>query len=145
MAHGRDRLFFAFHHINAYEHEGKVVVDVCAHKDARVTTLYLKKIRSGSKVPQAGIAGSRSGSKVREDEPARPDRRLHRAAAEELRPGQRRHYRYAYGRSAQGIERFIDQPVKAVKKGESKLWREWVYPGERYSCRGPEGRSRTTG
>jgi carotenoid cleavage dioxygenase-like enzyme len=39
---------FAFHHVNAYDDGGEVVVDICAYADARVIEdLYLDRLRSG--------------------------------------------------------------------------------------------------
>lgn len=142
--------FFAFHHINAYEHEGKVVVDVCAHKDAGVIdALYLKKIRSGSKVPQARYRrfeirlegqGKMSQRDLIDAYIELPQKNYGRVNG--------RHYRYAYGVGLRkGSSGFIDQLVKAdVKKGESKLWREWgVYPGEPVFVPRPGGKAEDDG
>ncbi|HMY26593.1 MAG TPA: carotenoid oxygenase family protein [Solirubrobacterales bacterium] len=142
--------FFAFHHINAYEHEGKVIVDVCAHKDAGVIdALYLKKIRSGSKVPQARYRrfeirlegqGKLSQRDLIDAYIELPQKNYGRVNG--------RHYRYAYGVGLRkGSSGFIDQLVKAdVKIGESKLWREWgVYPGEPVFVPRPGGKAEDDG
>ncbi len=126
--------FFAFHHINAYEQDGKVIVDVCAHKDAGVIdALYLKKIRSGGKVPQAKYRRF----EIRLSNGRMTQRDLIGAYIELPQKNYDRvngkRYRYAYGVGVKkGSGNFIDQLVKAdVKKGESKIWRErGVYPGE---------------
>ena len=126
--------FFAFHHINAYEQDGKVIMDVCAHKDAGVIdALYLKKIRNGSRVPQAKYRRF----EIRLSNGKMTQRDLIDAYIELPQKNYDRvngkHYRYAYGVGLRkGSSGFIDQLVKAdVKKGESKLWRErGVYPGE---------------
>ncbi|HAA16623.1 MAG TPA: beta-carotene 15,15'-monooxygenase [Cytophagales bacterium] len=40
--------FFAFHHVNAFEEDGKVIFDLLAYKNAQVIyDLYLEKLRSG--------------------------------------------------------------------------------------------------
>ena len=40
---------FGFHHVNAYEQDGEVVVDVCAFDDAAIVEdLYLEHLRAGS-------------------------------------------------------------------------------------------------
>ncbi|XP_070561443.1 beta,beta-carotene 15,15'-dioxygenase-like isoform X2 [Ptychodera flava] len=43
--------FFCFHHINAYEHDGHIVLDVCAHNDIEIiesmSFSHLKKTTSG--------------------------------------------------------------------------------------------------
>ena len=126
--------FFAFHHINAYDRGGKVVIDVCAHEDAGVIeALYLKRIRRENKVPQARYrrleADPSSGKMTQRD--------LIEAVFELPQKNydavNARPYRYAYGVGLKGRgSGFIDQLVKAdVKRGESKIWRErGVYPGE---------------
>jgi beta,beta-carotene 9',10'-dioxygenase len=44
---------FAFHHVNAFEEDGVVVLDLVAHKDARIIdALYLDDLRAGKAVPQ---------------------------------------------------------------------------------------------
>ena len=126
--------FFAFHHINAFEKDGKVIIDVCAHKDAGVIdALYLKKIRSGTKVPQAKYRRF----EIRLSNGRMTQRDLIEAYIELPQKNYERvngkPYRYAYGVGLRGgSSGFIDQLVKAdVKKGESKVWRErGVYPGE---------------
>lgn len=126
--------FFAFHHVNAYDRNGRVVIDVCAHKDAGVIdALYLKKIRRDSSVPQARFRrlelnpanGKLTQRNLIEAFIELPQKNYDAVNA--------RHYRYAYGVGVKGgASGFIDQLVKAdVKKGESKIWRErGVFPGE---------------
>lgn len=47
---------FAFHHVNAYDNGGEVVVDVCAYEDARIVEdLYLERLRAGAPVPMARL------------------------------------------------------------------------------------------
>lgn len=47
---------FAFHHVNAYEQRGEVVVDLCAQPDAGVIEdLYLDRLRAGKPVPAATL------------------------------------------------------------------------------------------
>lgn len=126
--------FFAFHHINAYDRGERVVIDVCAHKDAGVIeALYLKKIRKDNQVPQARYrrlevnpaTGKLTQRDLIEAVFELPQKNYDAVNA--------RPYRYAYGVGLKGRgSGFIDQLVKAdVKKGESKIWRErGVYPGE---------------
>ena len=126
--------FFAFHHINAYEKGDRVIVDVCAHKDAGVIdALYLKRIRKDHNVPQARYrrfevnpsTGKLSKRDLIEAVIELPQKNYDAVNG--------RHYRYAYGVGLKSANSgYIDQLVKAdVKTGESKIWRErGVYPGE---------------
>src|ERR1022692_2045208 len=39
--------FFAFHHVNAYEHGNEIILDACAYDDAGIVdALYLDRLRS---------------------------------------------------------------------------------------------------
>lgn len=43
--------FFAFHHVNAYESDGEVIVDLCAFDDAGIVEdLYLERLRAGASI-----------------------------------------------------------------------------------------------
>jgi beta,beta-carotene 9',10'-dioxygenase len=43
---------FGFHHVNAYDDDGEVVVDICAYSDASVIEdLYLDRLRAGKPLP----------------------------------------------------------------------------------------------
>ncbi len=127
--------FFVFHHINAFERGGRIVLDVCAHKDSGIVdALYLKRLRSGRSAAPQGIA------KRIEVDPA--------ASRATIRPlsdtyielprtnyGQvnQHGYRYAYGIGTRTRRStFTDQLVKLdVQSGNARLWRERdAYPGE---------------
>jgi beta,beta-carotene 9',10'-dioxygenase len=44
---------FAFHHVNAFEQDGAIMLDLVAFKDARIIdALYLAELRAGKAVPQ---------------------------------------------------------------------------------------------
>lgn len=47
---------FAFHHVNAYDSGGEVVVDMCAYPDAQIVEdLYLERLRGGTQLPRAEL------------------------------------------------------------------------------------------
>ncbi len=53
---------FAFHHVNAFERDGEVVVDICAFEDAGIIEdLYLERLRAGKPVRGATLTRFRLG------------------------------------------------------------------------------------
>ena len=127
--------FFVFHHINAFEQGGKVVLDVCAHKDSGVIdALFLKRLRKGTKaIPQA-VAKRIEVDPATTKTSVRPlgDALIELPRTNYSRVNQRE-YRYAYGIGVRGASSaFTDQLVKLdVRSGNAKLWRErGTYPGE---------------
>jgi beta,beta-carotene 9',10'-dioxygenase len=126
--------FFAFHHVNAFEDGGELVVDLCAYEDASlIEALYLDRLRAGEAqaarpelrryhVPLGG--GDAHGERLA-DEPMELPRIDYRA-----RNG--RPYRYAYAGGLSDGAGFADQLVKAdVESGAARIWREsGCYPGE---------------
>ena len=136
--------FFVFHNVNAFERKGRVVLDVCAHRDASIIdALYLKRLRKGGYVPQARLRRI-------EVDPARgraTQRDLIEPNIELPRIDYRRKngqpYRYAFGIGLKGRKsRFIDQLVKAdVRRGEAVTWRDpGTFPGEPIFVRRPGAR-----
>jgi beta,beta-carotene 9',10'-dioxygenase len=132
--------FFAFHHVNAYEHGNEIVLDVCAYDDAGIIdALYLDRLRSrDARLPQARLRRYRisldGGDVTREPLPG---------IALELpridysrRSG--KHYRYAYG-IASTDGGFPDRITKAdLQEGTSTSWSEaGTYPGEPVFARAP--------
>jgi beta,beta-carotene 9',10'-dioxygenase len=137
--------FFCFHHINAFERDGTLVVDLCAYDDADIIrALYLDRARDLDTVfPQV--------------EPRRYELDLERGAVRsrvladvmlELpridyarRNG--RPYRYVYGSSLcrPGAPGFLDRLAKVdVESGAIQAWHEeGAYPGEPVFVRTPEG------
>lgn len=92
--------FFAFHHVNAFETDGEVVVDLCAYPDPGIIdALFLDRLRAGTAgaaAPAAAVPPAPGGR----GRPRRAARRgAVRAAAALVRPCQRRPYRYTYGAS----------------------------------------------
>jgi beta,beta-carotene 9',10'-dioxygenase len=126
--------FFAFHHVNAFEDGGELVVDLCAYDDASlIEALYLDRLRSGEalaarpelrryRVPLTG--GDAHGERLVEEpmELPRIDYRAHNG----------RRYRYAYAAGLTDGAGFADRLVKAdVESGSFSVWCEpGCYPGE---------------
>ncbi len=126
---------FGFHHVNSYEEDGEVVVDVCTYPDAGVVEdLYLERLRAGKPVPPAHLerfriapeAGTVSTERLI-DEPIELPRINYGRCSE-------RPYRYAWGvgGSGGGDGGWIDRIVKAdVVERRSTTWsEEGCFPGE---------------
>ena len=132
--------FFAFHHVNAYEHGNEIVLDVCAYDDAGIIdALYLDRLRCrDTRLPQARLRRYRipldGGDVIPEPLPG--------IALElpRIDYGRRngRHYRYAYGIASTDCG-FPDRITKAdLEDGTSASWSEpGTDPGEPVFARAP--------
>lgn len=128
--------FFVFHHINAYDDaRGRVVLDLCAHRDdGIVQALYLKNLRrAGARVPQAvarRIVVDPATGKAQVRDLAEGNLELPRV--DDRLDG--RPYRHAYGVGVKDPARsgFIDRVSKLdTRRGELRHWDErGAYPGE---------------
>jgi len=141
-SHGtyQSEAFFAFHHVNAYEHGNEIVLDVCAYDDAGIIdALYLDRLRStDANQPEPRLRRYRiplnGGDVTREPLPA--------VALELPRIDYARRngkpYRYAYGVASAGGG-FPDRLTKAdLHDGTSASWSEpGTYPGEPVFARAP--------
>ncbi|HEY2161351.1 MAG TPA: carotenoid oxygenase family protein [Solirubrobacteraceae bacterium] len=122
---------FAFHHVNAYEEGGEVVVDVCTYPDPGVVeALYLGRLRGGQPVPHAALERFRieqeAGTVAIErlvDEPIELPRINYMRCNE-------RPYRYVWGVGADAG--WLDRIVKAdVTERSATVWSEdGCFPGE---------------
>jgi beta,beta-carotene 9',10'-dioxygenase len=129
--------FFAFHHINAFEQDGQVIVDVAAYPDTTIIdALFLNRLRqpSGGCIPAGELrryhlplGGAHAEYELLSDEGIDLPRINYRLA-------NTRDYRFAYG---VGIRKdrpddFLDQLVKVdVRERTSRVWHEdGCYPGE---------------
>jgi carotenoid cleavage dioxygenase-like enzyme len=115
---------FVFHHINAFEDGGELVLDLCAYEDAAVIdTLELAKLRDGSaRIPHARPVRYRvrhDGGGVRVETLAETDFELPRI---DYRRHNGRPYRYAYGSGTAGGD-FLKGLVKVdVEDGTVRSW-----------------------
>ncbi len=123
---------FSFHHINAYEDDGEVVVDLCAFPDAQVIEdLYLERLRTGTPLSQAVPTrfrlslGDRTVTRERLADGGLELPRIN------YRRCNGRPYRYAWGNDV-GPGGWLEQIVRVdVQARETTAWSEPdCYPGE---------------
>jgi len=133
--------FFTFHHVNAFERGGEVVIDACTYDDAGIVeALYLERLRAGEPPPQSRMRRYRidlvSGRAERETEFG-TSMELPRI---DYRRRNGRDYRFAWGASARGEgSSWFDQIAKLdVTTGETMSWHaDGCYPGEPVLVREP--------
>jgi carotenoid cleavage dioxygenase-like enzyme len=127
--------FFTFHHVNAFEHDGKIVLDIVAYRDASIIdAFYLSKVKANTEpipqgklrrfhIPLHGGTGSTSEwiSDVAMELP-----RIH------YKQRNTRDYQFVYGIGTNQPTEFSNQLIKLnVQNGFLKTWfEENSYPGE---------------
>jgi beta,beta-carotene 9',10'-dioxygenase len=122
--------FFSFHHANAYEENGSVVVDACTYADAQVVEdLYLDRLREGKPVDRGDLRRFRIdvGSGAVTNEQLAEGLELPRI---NYGRNNERPYRYVWGVDAKSG--WLDAIVKAdVDAGSKTEWAEaGCSPGE---------------
>jgi carotenoid cleavage dioxygenase-like enzyme len=119
--------FFTFHHINAFDRGGEVVVDLCAYDDASVIDrLYMDNLRTGAGATPGSIPTPRrytidlEGGSVDCRLLAETDFELPRI---DYRRRNGLPYRYAYGLGVS--DGFLGRVIKLdVDSGETSAWAE---------------------
>jgi beta,beta-carotene 9',10'-dioxygenase len=137
--------FFCFHHVNAYEEDGAVVVDACTYDSPRIIEdLYLERLRAGKPADQAELR------RFRIDLPSGKVTTERLAEWLELpRINYGRHserpYRYVWG--VAGPSGWLDRIVKAdVENGSTSEWAEdGCSPGEPVFVAAPGARGEDEG
>jgi beta,beta-carotene 9',10'-dioxygenase len=131
---------FAFHHVNSYEQDGEVVVDLCSYPNAEIVAdLYLDRLRAGKPVAEPELRRLR----ITPDSGAVRSERLAAEGLElpRINYGGRneRPYRYVWGTGI-GPSGWLQRIVKAdLERGTSSAWEEeGCYPGEPVFVAAPE-------
>lgn len=127
--------FFAFHHINAFEENGDLLLDIAAYNDHRLFyAFYLERLRAGEPIPASQFRRYRlpaNGSKAEYEVLVSDSIELPRLNYEH---NNAKDYRFAYGVSNRpdGPGDFYDQLVKVdVRERTAKVWlAEDCYAGE---------------
>ena len=122
--------FFCFHHVNAYEENGSVVVDTCTYDDAQIVEdLYLDRLREGKPAARGEMRRFKlnPSSKTVDHEQLAEGLELPR-----INYGRNNElpYRYAWGIDAESG--WLDRIVKVdTHAGETNAWHEdGCSPGE---------------
>jgi beta,beta-carotene 9',10'-dioxygenase len=131
---------FGFHHVNSYEEDGDVVVDICTFPDAGIVEdLYLERLRAGKPVTTPQLErfrispgpGAVAAERLVEEPIELP--RINYGASNE------RPYRYTWGVGSDGTG-WLDRIVKAdvVERRTGGWSAEECYPGEPVFVRAPD-------
>jgi carotenoid cleavage dioxygenase-like enzyme len=129
--------FFAFHHVNAFEAGGELVVDLVGYDDASVIeSFYLHRLEDpDTQIPRGTLRRFRiplsaAGGDVRSEELCGTAIEL--PSTDYARMNTRAELRYVYGVGLRSERGFYDQLVKIdAAGGEARTWHEPdCYPGE---------------
>jgi carotenoid cleavage dioxygenase-like enzyme len=124
---------FVFHHVNAFERDGELILDASTYDDPGIIDLlYVDRIRAGAELPPARLVRHRvplDGGDVTLEPLADPVFELARI---DYRHRNTRDYRYAWGasdRSGQWLDSLVKLDVTGID--EPRWWfQDGCYPGE---------------
>jgi beta,beta-carotene 9',10'-dioxygenase len=139
---------FAFHHVNAFEQDGEIVVDMVTHPTAEVIDeLYLDRLRAPNPVHAMGrLHRYRIGSSEVAAGELLSDALVELPRFDyQRRAG--RPYQYVYAISHRSPDNFVDSLVKVDLEGGTHVrWQEdGCYPGEPVFVAAPDGTSEDEG
>lgn len=150
MKTARAEPFFAFHHVNAFERDGKLCVDIIAFPDPSVIDeLYLEHLRSEAPTKAAGKLTRFTVDLDGDD--AVVSQTLADAALELPRFDYRRRagqpYRYVYAAGTSPKAAFMDTLIRIdLETGKETAWHEAsCYPGEPVFVPRPEAQGEDDG
>jgi carotenoid cleavage dioxygenase-like enzyme len=133
VSQARSDAFFAFHHVNAFEHGDELVLDLAAYPDSSVIdALYLEPLRAGGQAPGAELRRYRmavAGGEIT-SAPISPAQ-IELPRIDDARDGLP--YRFAYGVSrGDAATAWFDELIKIdTEHGSVQRWHEpGCYPGE---------------
>jgi carotenoid cleavage dioxygenase-like enzyme len=139
---------FGFHHVNSYEEDGEVVVDICTYRDPEIVRdLYLERLRAGKPLSQPSLERFRistgDGTVTTE---ALVDHALELPRINYGRCNERP-YRYVWGVSDGPDSGWLEQIVKAdVAERRTVVWEEpGSYPGEPVFVAAPDAKAEDEG
>jgi beta,beta-carotene 9',10'-dioxygenase len=137
--------FFCFHHVNAYEENGSLVVDACTYKDAQIIEdLYLDRLREGKPADRAEMRRFRidlaSGKVTSEQLAAGLELPRINYGRNNERP-----YRYVWGIDQESG--WLDSIVKVdTESGTTSAWSEdGCSPGEPVFVAAPDSEAEDAG
>lgn len=140
--------FFSFHHVNAFERDGEVFVDLLAYPDASVIDrLYIDVLRNPDRevslTPMAELRRYRLGpanGSVAEYE-VLSEEHMELPRINETRTSREYAYAYGTGHDQGKPSGYMDRLVKVdVRERTSKVWREeGCQPGEPVFVAAPDG------
>jgi carotenoid cleavage dioxygenase-like enzyme len=129
--------FFAFHHVNAFERDGLLIMDIVCYPDAEVIhSFYLERILEEKQVLPVGefrrYAIDLKNAEISYEVLAKEGLELPRYDEGELSMTGEYRYVYGVGVNEQKPQSFYNQLVKLdIESGKSRTWyREGHYPGE---------------
>ena len=140
--------FFAFHHVNAFEQEDEVVLDLVTYADPSIiAAFYLDRLKSRSDLSAGQLRRFRvriGGNHVSSEELAQEKIELPRI---NYREKSTKLHRYVYGTGNRLKGNFLDQLVKIdVRDGAALTWNEeGCYPGEPVFVGSPNGTAEDEG